>query len=324
MPGLDEGEVLLKVEASGLFPWDLRALPEGVRASALVGRGVAGTVAKAAPGVADFKKGDRVFVPLHAPCLECHHCRRQSWSTCVDAWKEHLEPAGLAPSMRVPARHVRTAMLSLPKKIAFAEATLLEPLAGCVNAFRKAGTREGDCAVVAGLGILGLLAARELTRMGVVVVGVDPEPGFVRQAQKLGLEHAYTGRDGRLQDLVFGITGGRGADLLFAAAGDAPGLALKLAWVRDGGSVCLADFPPAKPEPSFGLGELSRRSIAVFGGLCAGPEDLSEARRRVASGETRLGPFVKHDFPIGAYAEAVRRLLGREIANAVLMPQKPA
>ena len=58
MPALNEGEVLLKVEASALFPWDLRSLPEGGRSVPLVGRGLAGSVAKAASGVDSFAKGE--------------------------------------------------------------------------------------------------------------------------------------------------------------------------------------------------------------------------------------------------------------------------
>src|SRR5215468_308446 len=89
-----------------------------------------------------------------------------------------------------------------------------------MHGVRRAEVQLGETAVVIGLGLVGQLVVRLLVAAGVQVVGIDPVPDRCRLAEKAGA--AAAGPPGELDAVQAGlgsITGGRGADHIFLAAG---------------------------------------------------------------------------------------------------------
>src|SRR5215831_10129068 len=128
VPG--EGEVLIKVEASGVCHSDLHIIEGdwkqfgGITKIPLIpGHEIAGRVAEAGSGVRDLRPGDRVGVPwIHWTCGECEFCRagfenlcsRQKITGCtVDG--------GYAEYIKAPASHATR----IPDGISAAEAAPL-------------------------------------------------------------------------------------------------------------------------------------------------------------------------------------------------------
>jgi predicted dehydrogenase/threonine dehydrogenase-like Zn-dependent dehydrogenase len=89
-----------------------------------------------------------------------------------------------------------------------------------MHGVRRAEVQLGETAAVIGLGLIGQLVVRLLVAAGVQAVGVDPVDARCRLAEKAGA--ALAGSPSDLDVLVSGlaaITGGRGADHIFLAAG---------------------------------------------------------------------------------------------------------
>ena len=70
IPEIGPGELLLKVEASGLCGSDVMEWYRIQRAPMVLGHEVTGTVEALGEGVSGFAEGDRVVVPHHVPCGE--------------------------------------------------------------------------------------------------------------------------------------------------------------------------------------------------------------------------------------------------------------
>src|SRR5512143_538098 len=74
VPRLGPGELLVRVEASGICGSDVMEWYRLDRAPLVLGHEIGGQVVEVGTGVAAFKKGDRVTVAHHVPCNTCHYC----------------------------------------------------------------------------------------------------------------------------------------------------------------------------------------------------------------------------------------------------------
>lgn len=323
VPEIRDGEALVAVEACGLCGTDIVKITQWKLPPPLhLGHEVAGTIASLGKGAKGFKVGDRVLVAHHVPCGECHFCKSGSETMCAEFKRTNLDPGGFSEFTRVSPRHVANTMLKIPKGVSFAAASQVEPLACCIRNAKRLGLGEGSTAIVIGLGSIGLMMAQTLKARGVAVVGFDLEPSRVRQAQKVGLEHAYTGREGKEEELIRSLSGRRGADAIVFTAGSPSLVGERLSWVRDGGVLnILASFYP-DPFLRLDLNQVYLRELTLMASYSTTPADLREALELIASGKIDLEPYLRHSFPLNRFPEALRQARGREILKAILLPQK--
>ncbi|MCX5788122.1 MAG: alcohol dehydrogenase catalytic domain-containing protein [Elusimicrobia bacterium] len=323
VPEIGEGEALVAVEACGLCGTDIVKITQSKAAPPLpLGHEVAGRIAALGEGVKGFAVGDRVLVAHHVPCGECHFCKRGSETMCPEFKRTNLDPGGFSELTRVSARHVARTMLKLPKRLDYAAASQVEPLACCLRNAKRLALGEGDLAVVVGLGAIGLMMAQLLKARGVAVVAFDLEPSRVRLAQKAGLEHAYTGREGNAEEKVRSLSGRRGGDALVLTAGTPAFAAESLNWLRDGGTLnVFASFHP-DPFLRLDMNAVYHRELTVTAAYSSTPEDLREALDLIVSGTVDLSPFIRDTFPLARFPEALRQARGREILKAILLPQR--
>ncbi len=323
IPEIGEGELLLCVEACGLCGSDLLKIDSAIRDRAVpLGHEVAGRVHAVGKGVTKFKKGDRIVVSHHVPCLDCHYCRRGTESMCREFKRTNLDPGGFSEFVRISARHVEHVALKLPASLPFTHATMIEPLSCVLRNLRRIGARQDDTVVVVGLGFIGLLTALALKRIGATVVGIDIDHMRVRAANKLGIHHAYTGKDGSVQSLVGRLTQNRGADALISTAGPSSMIPQRFEWVRDGGVLNVFAGYATQPKASIDLDALYHRELSIISSYSPQIEDLREAHRIVVAGEIDLSLFARDSFGLEDFAEALRRVRGREILKAILLPRK--
>ena len=86
-PKLEEGEVLVKIEASGVCHTDLHAAhgdwPVKPKLPLILGHEGVRIVVEAAKGVKSIKVGDRVGIPwLYSACGECEYCMTGQKTLC--------------------------------------------------------------------------------------------------------------------------------------------------------------------------------------------------------------------------------------------------
>src|SRR4029079_10370191 len=83
IPVIGAGEILIRVEACGICPTDLKKIEYDLLPPPRVyGHETAGVVARVGDGVTRFQAGDRVVVFHHIPCGTCFYCERKLYAQC--------------------------------------------------------------------------------------------------------------------------------------------------------------------------------------------------------------------------------------------------
>ena len=157
VPEIGPGELLVKVESSGICGSDVMEWYRIQRAPMVLGHEVAGTIVKAGSGVDRFKEGDNMIVTHHVPCNSCHYCLSGHHTVCDTLRETTFEPGGFSEYLRVPAINVDRGVFTMPDGLSFDEASFAEPLACVYRGQRRANIQPGQSVIVLGSGLAGLL-----------------------------------------------------------------------------------------------------------------------------------------------------------------------
>lgn len=198
-PDLEEGQVLVKVDAGGICGSDLHYFQHGgfgtvrIKEPMVLGHEVAGTITQVAPGVTAFVSGDRIAISPSRPCGRCRYCQEGLQNHCLD-----MRYYGSA--MRTP--HVQGAFRQeivvdawqshkLADHVSDEEGAMAEPLSVALHAVRRAGPLLGKRVLVTGCGPIGALlviAARRAGSAEIVVTDMGEFP--LRKALQVGADEA--------------------------------------------------------------------------------------------------------------------------------------
>ena len=224
-PRIGPGELLLRVEASGICGSDVMEWYRIKRAPLVLGHEIAGEVVEVGEGVDRYKKGDRVVASHHVPCNTCRYCLSGHHTVCDTLRRTNFDPGGFTEYVRLPAINVDRGVYPIPDAVSFEEATFTEPLACVLRAQRIATLQPGETVLVIGSGIAGLLHIQLARTLGAGrVVATDISETRLQAAKAFGADVAiHAGKeipselrranDGWLADKVFVCTGARSANL---------------------------------------------------------------------------------------------------------------
>src|SRR3989304_8070506 len=106
VPKIRDGELLIKVIASGICGSDVMEWYRIKKAPLVLGHEIAGDIVEVGKGIDKYKKGDRVFVSHHVSCNTCHYCLIGHTSACDTLRTTNFEPGGFAEYIRVPMINV--------------------------------------------------------------------------------------------------------------------------------------------------------------------------------------------------------------------------
>lgn len=113
-----------------------------------------------------------------------------------------------------------------------------QPLATVLRGFSRLPSPVGQVCAVVGQGPIGLMFTFMLSRMCARrVIVADPVPDRLAWARRFGAGDTLETRGMDLADAVRSLTGGRGADLVVDASGDATGLQAAARCVRHSGTL---------------------------------------------------------------------------------------
>ena len=219
VPSIGPGELLVRVEASGLCGSDVMEWYRVERAPLVLGHEVAGTVAQVGEGVERYKEGDRMVVTHHVPCNACRYCLSGHHTVCDTLRQTSFYPGGFSEYLRVPALNVDRGVFPLSDQTSFEEASFAEPLACVLRGQRRANLQPGQSVLVLGSGLAGMLHINLARAVGAGrVVATDMVDYRLEAARRFGADVAFSAKedvtarlreanDGRLADLVIVCTG---------------------------------------------------------------------------------------------------------------------
>lgn len=310
VPEPGAGEMLVRVDACGICPTDLKKIEKGLLAGPRVfGHEISGTVKGLGKGAQGFDLGQRVVVHHHIPCRSCYYCRRQVYAQCA-RYKENgtsagFEAAGGGYAEYVKARDwiVQEGTIPVPDDVKSEEAVFVEPVNTCLKAVQKADVQKGETALVVGQGPIGLLLMQLLTWAGASVFVSDPLEERRRLGAELGAEEALDAGDDVVSE-VRGLTDGRGVDVAFVAAVGAAPLDQAIAATRPGGRILSFAATSPGETAEVDLGVLTSQEKDLLTSYSASVDVQDQAAQLVFGREVRVKELVSHQLPIERALEA--------------------
>jgi len=286
-PQLQAGQVLVKVEASGLCHTDIHAAhgdwPVKPSPPFIPGHEGVGIVVEVGPGVTEVTVGERVAMPwLGYACGTCDHCV-SGWETlCLE--QENMGysiDGGFGEYAVAYGRYV----VKVPDGIDPLDAAPLT-CAGVTTykAVKVGGTRPSDMVAVFGVGGLGHLAIQYAAIAGGRVIAVDLFDEKLELARELGAEFTVNATK---EDPIEAIQRLGGADQAIAVAVSPRAFEQAYGSLRRGGTLVFVALP-ADNEVKLPIFETVLNGITMIGSIVGTRKDLREVFELHAAGKTSV------------------------------------
>jgi L-iditol 2-dehydrogenase len=299
IPNLTPGDILVRMEASGICGTDLEKIEGQLGPGGILGHEVSGTIERVAKDVTRYKPGDRVVAHHHVPCYQCADCSRGDFTLCTEFKKTNIDPCGFAEYFRVPEYNVaRGGVIPLPPELSFEEGAMMEPTACCIRAIRRAQVEETDNVLIVGLGPTGLTQIqllREATKG--TIVGSDIIDARLKLGKKLGADETISALTEDVPAHVRKVTE-EGIDLAIVSTGNEKALNQAFNSVRKGGRILLFGAPSHGASYQLNLSELFSRQITLLSSYSCVEAELAEAVRLVSEKRLDLKSMVSDRFKL--------------------------
>jgi L-iditol 2-dehydrogenase len=294
-PQIGPGEVLMRVEASGICGTDLLEWYRLHKAPLVLGHEVAGVIAAVGEGVKHYKVGDRICAAHHVPCNACHYCLSGHHTVCDTLRRTNFEPGGFAEYVRLPRINVEQGIFPLPDEISFEEATFVEPLACVLRGQKLAHFQPGQSVLVIGNGIAGLLHIQLARVSGAAhIMATDIVNYRLEAARRFGADAAVHAGDYTPESLRQAADG-RLADLVVLCSGAISAISQALESVERGGTILF--FAPTQPSVSvpISVNDLFwRNEITLTSSYAGSPQDYAAALDLIQAGGIRVRDMITH------------------------------
>jgi len=321
-PVTGPGELLLRIEASGICGSDVMEWYRVRNAPRVLGHEVAGEVVEAGLGVVGFERGDRVVATHHVPCGTCLYCHTDRPSVCETLRRTHFDPGGFAEYVRLPPINVQRGTFKLLEHLSFEEGTFVEPLACAVRSQRLARVMPGMTVAVFGSGVSGILQIQLARTNGAHhVIATDVSPWRLEMAQRFGADIVIPATED-VPARVREANRGRPADVVIVCTGAMSAIDQAFKSIDWGGTIML--FAPADPGATYPLPleEMWSRGINVMHSYAGPPHDMHVALHLLADHKIDVASMVTHRLPLERTAEGFRMMAeGGDWLKIIVEPQ---
>lgn len=276
MPAPGYGEVLVKLDTSGVCHTDLHAAhgdwPVKPQPPFIPGHEGCGTVVALGDGVTDLKVGDKVGNAwLWSACGSCEFCRT-GWETLCERQQNggYGVDGSFGTYMLVNAAYAAR----IPDGVDLVEvAPILCAGVTVYKGLKVTDTRPGQWVAISGIGGLGHVAIQYAHAMGLRVVAIDIDDSKLALAERLGAEVTVNAATSDVVADVQKATGGVHGVLVTAVHPQAFGQAIGLA--RRGGTIVFVGLPPGDfPAPIF---DIVLKGLTIRGSIVGTRQDMEEA-----------------------------------------------
>lgn len=310
-----DGEILIKVEASGLCYTDVHIcdgdwsiVDAQIKRDLTLGHEAVGVIESVGTGVDDLQVGDRVAAPfLRSACGKCKQCRRGEENHCPNATVlgmshdgSHADyvialadfvarvPDGLSPEQAAP--------------LACAGLTVF-------SALRKCGVGIGSKLGVIGIGGQGHYAIQLAKVMGATVYAMDVDQQKIELATQLGADEAFMVADQSIVPKLAALD--MDVVMVTAPAHDAHRLAVGI--VSFGGIISLCAVPP--DETPISMTASVFKAIRFLSQGVGTRQDLSDLLEVAATGAIKSHVQTR---PLRDAPQAIDELRNRSVVGRVV------
>ena len=275
-PVLENRGAIIKVLGCGLCGSDIVKFNHGVSGKVL-GHEVVGEVVEIDNGLfSKIRKGDRVVLGHHIPCMKCKYCLNHNYSMCHAFKDSNIVPGGFSEYIYVTPEHLNNTVFKVPKKIDNVEISFMEPLGCCVRAVKRANVQKGSNVLIIGMGSIGILMGQAAKAYKGTVIGCDLIEERVQIGANLNFDTTILFEDNdTTSEKIKEMTDGDGADIVFMTSGSDKALEFALKAVRDGGTILV--FSSIPNDFGYTNNDIYYRELTVMGSYSPSPADLKEA-----------------------------------------------
>lgn len=286
-PEPGDGEILVRIEASGLCHTDIHAAhgdwPIKPKLPLIPGHEGVGVVESVGHGVTGVEEGERVAIPwLGYACGVCEYCT-SGWETLCESQLNtgYFLDGAYAEYAKAFARYVG----KVPEGVDSYEAAPLT-CAGVTTykAVKVSGARSSDLVAVFGIGGLGHLAMQYARIAGAAVVAVDLVNEKLELAKRLGADYTVNARE---QDPVEEIKKLGGADAAISTAVSPRAFEQSYQSLKRGGTLVFVALP-ADNYVQLPIFETVLNGTKIVGSIVGTRLDLQEVFELHALGKTRV------------------------------------
>lgn len=231
IPEVKEGEVLIKVKASGLCGSELGGYRSSQGLDEPIGHEFTGEVADANKAKR-LKLGDRVGIHIFQGCGNCKYCRSGNQAFCEEIY---IIVGGHGEYVAVPEQYC----LLLPDDISYEAGVLLtgDTIGVAYHLLNRMRVSALDTVGIIGAGPIGLGMTLVLKLLGARLIVLDTVDYRLDLVKKLGAEVQINPNQGDVLAKVKDITKGNGVDIALECVGSEPTLNTALTMVKKGGLV---------------------------------------------------------------------------------------
>lgn len=287
IPEPGAGQVLVKIEASGLCHTDIHAAngdwPVKPNPPFVPGHEGVGIVERVGDGVTSVQTGDRVAIPwLGWACGECDYCIT-GWETLCERQKN--TGYGIDGGWGEYALGYASYVGKVPEGIDPFEAAPLT-CAGLTTykAVKVSGARSSDLVAIFGVGGLGHLALQYARIAGAQVVAVDLVDEKLQMAKELGAAYTVNTRE---EDPVAAIKALGGADAAISLAVSPKAFEQAYGSLRRGGTLVFVGLP-ADNDIRLPIFETVLNGTKIVGSIVGTRRDLRDVFELHKAGLTKV------------------------------------
>lgn len=316
IPSPKNGEVLVKVEASGLCSTDLHLLDgrqDLGRLPRIPGHESAGVVAEVGPGVLSWTGRQRVVVVIDVGCGHCRHCLTGQTQRCPELERIGFErDGGHAEYVVVPAGN----LIELPDSLSFEDACILPDATACMyhSLVSQGGIAANQKVLILGAGGLGIHGVQIARLVGAEVAATSRRAHRLEAVARYGGLPIDTSRQ-NLAEVVNEFSGGEGLDLVADCVGTQTSISQGFSLLRPGGKLLvIAYLDDAFSIPSMPLFSQEKKIIGCRG---TNRRELQEVVELVGRG--RIQSVIGAGFPLKDFLQAAETLTRGDTVGRIVI-----
>jgi|TARA_Y100000310_G_scaffold318480_1_gene372632 L-iditol 2-dehydrogenase len=192
-PEISDGEILVKMKASGICGTDVMEWYRIKKAPRVLGHEMAGEIVESKSE--KYKLGQRVFVSHHVPCNKCEYCLEENHTACETLHKGNYDPGGFSEFIRIPKINVDNGTYLLPENVSFEEGAMIEPLACAVRGKKLINIKKNHTVLILGCGISGITNIVTSKLTGAKVIATDINEYRLKKAKEFSADEAINAKE---------------------------------------------------------------------------------------------------------------------------------
>lgn len=308
MPRIRQGELLVKVMASGICGTDAMEWYRIKKAPRVLGHEIAGEIVESKNK--KYKVGQRVFVSHHVPCNKCKFCLDDNHTACEALHKGNYDPGGYSEFVRIPQENVERGTYMLPQKVSYEEGTMIEPLACAIRGQRIIEIKKGQTVLILGSGVSGLLNIKLAKLKGAKVIATDINKYRLGKAKEFGADEVIDAKQG------FNIK----ADRVVICTGASPAVKQAFNCIDKKGIILLFAIP--NKDIKVPTEDFWRDEITITSSYGAAPVDLKESLNLIKDKRLNVKPMITHKLPLEKIQEGFKIVSDAQDSLKVVLEPK--